>query len=49
MKLLGTGMHWDELAVGDRFRTYGRTITETDVISFVTGVGMWGVWSVVVG
>ena len=40
MKLLGTGMHWDELAVGDRFRTYGRTITETDVISFVTGVGM---------
>ena len=40
MKLLGTGMHWDELAVGDRFRTYGRTITETDVINFVTGVGM---------
>jgi len=40
MKLLGTGFHWDELTVGDQFRTYGRTITETDVINFVTQVGM---------
>lgn len=40
MQLLGTGFHWDELEVGARFRTYGRTITETDIINFVTGVGM---------
>ncbi len=40
MKLLGTGFHWDELSVGDRFRTYGRTITETDIVNFVGVSGM---------
>lgn len=40
MKLLGTGFYWDQLAVGDRFRTYGRTITETDVVNFVSVSGM---------
>lgn len=40
MKLLGTGFHWDELKAGDQFKTYGRTITETDVVNFVSCVGM---------
>ncbi|MBV0892073.1 MaoC family dehydratase N-terminal domain-containing protein [Paracoccus sp. Z118] len=40
MKLLGEGFHWDELTVGDRFRTFGRTITETDIVNFVSSVGM---------
>lgn len=40
MKLLGTGFHWDELTVGDQFKTYGRTITETDIINFVGVSGM---------
>ncbi len=40
MKLVGTGFHWDELTAGDRFKTYGRTITETDVVNFVSCVGM---------
>lgn len=40
MKLLGEGFHWDELEVGDRFRTFGRTITETDIVNFVSSVGM---------
>lgn len=40
MKLLGTGFCWDDLAVGDRFKTYGRTITETDIINFVGVSGM---------
>lgn len=40
MKLLGTGFHWDELTVGDKYKTYGRTITETDVVNFVSCVGM---------
>lgn len=40
MKLLGEGLHWDELAVGDSFRTFGRTVTETDIVSFVSTVGM---------
>ncbi|MFG6637781.1 MaoC family dehydratase [Sulfitobacter sp. 1A12126] len=40
MKLLGEGFHWDDLNVGERFRTFGRTITETDIVSFVSSVGM---------
>ncbi len=35
IKLLGTGPFWDDLSVGDRFRTVGRTITETDLVNFV--------------
>lgn len=35
MKLLGTAPFWDELSVGDRFRTVGRTLTETDLVNFV--------------
>lgn len=35
IKLLGIGPFWDDLAVGDRFRTVGRTITETDLVNFV--------------
>ncbi|QDG78866.1 MaoC/PaaZ C-terminal domain-containing protein [Labrenzia sp. PHM005] len=40
MKLLGTGFHWDELTPGDTFKTYGRTITETDIVNFVSCAGM---------
>lgn len=40
MKLLGEGFHWNELAIGDRFKTFGRTITETDIINFVSCIGM---------
>ncbi|HHY01912.1 MAG TPA: acyl dehydratase [Paracoccus sp.] len=40
MKLIGEGFHWDELKVGDSFRTFGRTITETDIVNFVSSVGM---------
>jgi acyl dehydratase len=35
IKLLGMGPFWDDLAVGDRFRTTGRTLTETDLVNFV--------------
>jgi acyl dehydratase len=35
VKLLGMGPFWDDLAVGDRFRTTGRTLTETDLVNFV--------------
>jgi acyl dehydratase len=34
-KLLGMGPFWDELAVGDRFRSAARTLTETDLVNFV--------------
>lgn len=39
MKLLGQGLHWDELKVGDQFRTFGRTITEADIVSFINCTG----------
>lgn len=35
MKLLGMGAFWDDLSVGDSFRTAGRTLTETDLVNFV--------------
>jgi len=33
--LLGGGFFFDDLAVGTRFRSRGRTITETDLVNFV--------------
>ncbi|MBY0333570.1 MAG: MaoC family dehydratase N-terminal domain-containing protein [Acetobacteraceae bacterium] len=38
--LLGQGYHWQDLAVGQRFRSFRRTVTETDLIGFVTLTGM---------
>lgn len=35
VKLLGMGAFWDDLSVGDSFRTVGRTLTETDLVNFV--------------
>lgn len=40
MKLLGEGFRWTDLAVGDKFKTFGRTITETDIVNFVALAGM---------
>jgi acyl dehydratase len=34
-KLLGMGPFWDELTVGERFRTAARTLTETDLVNFI--------------
>lgn len=39
MKLLGQGFYWDELKVGDTFRTFGRTITEADIVTFINCTG----------
>ena len=40
MKLLGEGFRWNDLSVGQQFRTFGRTITETDIVNFISCVGM---------
>lgn len=40
MKQLGHGLYWQEIKVGDRFRTFGRTITETDLVNFISCTGM---------
>jgi len=38
--LLGQGFYWQDLVVGQRFRTYRRTVTETDLVSFIGTTGM---------
>lgn len=38
--LLGRGFYWQELQAGQRFRTFGRTITETDIVNFISVTGM---------
>jgi acyl dehydratase len=35
MKLLDRTLYWDDLAPGSRYRSHGRTITETDLVNFV--------------
>jgi acyl dehydratase len=35
IKLLGMGPFWDELSIGDRYRTVARTLTETDLVNFI--------------
>ncbi len=40
IKLLGAGYTWQELSAGQRFRTFRRTITETDIVNFISVTGM---------
>ncbi len=40
LRRLGQGFHWQELHEGDRFRTFRRTITETDLVNFISVTGM---------
>jgi acyl dehydratase len=37
---LGRGLCWQDLAVGQRFRTQGRTVTEADLVNFISVTGM---------
>ena len=40
MRTVGLGLYWNDLAVGERFKTIGRTITEADIVNFVGVTGM---------
>ena len=40
MPRLGQGFHWQDLAVGQRFDTYSRTVTEADLVNFIGATGM---------
>ena len=40
METVGLGLFWNELEVGYRFRTIGRTVTEADITNFVNCTGM---------
>ena len=39
MKLLGQGFYWQDLKIGDTYKTYGRTIAEHDIVAFCNVVG----------
>lgn len=40
MEVLGLGLFFEDLPVGRRFRTIGRTVTEADLVSFINATGM---------
>ncbi len=40
LPMLGQGFFWQDIAVGQRFRTFRRTITEADLVGFVNCTGM---------
>lgn len=40
MQTVGLGFYWNDLEVGRRFRTVGRTVTEADITGFVNCTGM---------
>ena len=40
MRTVGIGFYWNDLKVGDRFRTLNRTITESDIVNFIGVTGM---------
>lgn len=40
METVGLGMFYEDLPVGRRFKTIGRTVTEADITNFVNATGM---------
>src|SRR6516162_9021770 len=40
MQTLGLGFTWEQLSLGQRFRTINRTLTETDLVPFTGVTGM---------
>jgi 3-hydroxybutyryl-CoA dehydratase len=38
--LLGHGFFWQDLEVGQKFQTFNRTVTETDLVNFISCTGM---------
>jgi len=40
MKTVGIGFYWNDLKVGEKFRTLNRTITEPDIVNFIGVTGM---------
>ncbi|PAL21513.1 MaoC family dehydratase N-terminal domain-containing protein [Sphingopyxis sp. GW247-27LB] len=40
VRRLGQGFYWQDLSEGDRFVTFRRTITETDLVNFISVTGM---------
>ena len=40
MRTVGIGFYWNDLKVGEQFRTLNRTITEADIVQFIGVTGM---------
>lgn len=40
MQFVGLGLYWNNLKIGQEFRTIGRTITEADLVNFISCTGM---------
>jgi acyl dehydratase len=40
MRTVGIGFYWNDLEVGEQFRTLNRTITEADIVQFIGVTGM---------
>ena len=40
MDTVGLGFYWNELEVGYKFQTVGRTITDADITTFINTTGM---------
>jgi acyl dehydratase len=37
--MLGRGFYWQEIKAGDRFCTFRRTVTESDLVNFISTTG----------
>jgi acyl dehydratase len=40
IETVGLGLYFDDLPVGRKFKTLGRTITEADLVNFISSTGM---------
>jgi len=40
MRTVGLGTYWNDLEIGEKFRTVGRTIFEADLVNFISVTGM---------
>lgn len=42
METVGLGLYFEDLPLGRRYRTVGRTVTKSDLLGFVNSIGMYG-------
>lgn len=40
MPTVGLGIYWNDVEVGQKFKTIGRTLTEPDLVNFISTTGM---------
>ena len=40
LSCLGQGFYWQDISIDQEFRTFRRTITETDLVNFINATGM---------